>query len=205
MSIRNPLTPTSLHRLARPVALAAVLVGLASVAGVAMAQPADGAAGAGPRHAGLHRMGSGAGDPVAARHAAPGMRGMGGMGGLGALPERELDAVGASAEQKSRLREIQRAAHDDLRRQHQDTRALRQQMQQLLAAPQPDADAAEALRQKLHAQHDAASKRMLQAALASGQVLTPEQRQKLAERRKQHHDLMLRHRQEREALHPPRS
>lgn len=204
MSIRNPLIPTLLHRLARPVARAAVLASVAGVAGVAMAQPADGAAGAGPRHAGLHRMGPGAGDPMATRHAAPGMRGMGGMG-LGALPEHELDAVGASAEQKSRLREIQRAAHDDLRRQHQDTRALRHQMQQLLAAPQPDADAAEALRQKLHAQHDAASKRMLQAALASGQVLTPEQRQKLAERRKQHHDLMLRHRQEREALHPPRS
>lgn len=194
MSIRNPLTPSRLHRLSLPVALVAVLAGVVSVA---MAQPADGPAGPGPRHAGMHRMGPGTGEPM------PGMPGM--MGEApGLVPERELDAVGASAEQKNKLREIQRAAHDELRKQHDSTRELRQQMQQLLAAPQPDAAAAEALRLKLNAQHDAASKRMLQAALDAGKVLTPEQRQKLAERRKQHQDLMQRHQKEREALHPPR-
>ncbi|MEK8050421.1 periplasmic heavy metal sensor [Ideonella sp. DXS22W] len=180
------------QRLAAPVAAIALLAGLASVA---MAQPADGpAAGAGPRHAGMHRMGPGAGGEM------PGMVGA----GLGLLPERELDAVGASAEQKTKVREILRAAHDDLRKQHDGARELHQQMMQLLAAPKVDAAAAEALRQKIHAQHDVASKRMLQAALEAGAVLTPEQRQKLAERRKQMNDRMPPPPGEREGPRGPR-
>lgn len=200
MSIRNPLTPTKRHRLSRPVALLALL---AAAAGTALAQPADGPACPDARHAGMHRMGPGACHAMAAMPGAPGLHGMG--HGHGLLPERELDAVGASAEQKSRLREIQRAARADLRQQHESTRALRQQLQELLAAPQVDAAAAEALRRKLSAQHDQASQRMLQAALDAGQVLSAEQRQQLAERRKQHQALMQRHRKEREALQAPSS
>lgn len=190
MTIRKLQRPLSAARLAAPALAAALLAGLA---GAAMAQPADGP-GAGPRHVGMHRMG-------------PGMRGeMPGMGGgLGLLPARELDAIGASAEQKTKVQEILRTAHEDLRKQHEAGRELRQQLQQLLDAPKVDAAAAEALRQKITAQHDGASKRMLQAALDAGAVLTPEQRQKLAERRKQHQDMMQRHQKEREALHPPRS
>lgn len=194
MTLRNSPMRLTATRLAAPVAAVALLAGLASVV---MAQPVDGAgmgAGPGPRHAGMHRMG-------------PGMGGeMPGMGaGMGMLAERELDAVGASAEQKTKVREILRAAHDDLRKQHDSARDLHQQMQQLLSAPQVDAAAAEALRQKLNAQHDSASKRMLQAALDAGAVLTSEQRQKLAERRKQHQDMMQRQPKEREAMRPPRS
>lgn len=190
------MTPrTALHRLAAPVAAVALLSALASVA---MAQPAAPADGAGPRHAGMHRMGPSMG---------PGMGAMPGMAGSpGLLAEHELDAIGASAEQKARVRDILRAAHDDLRKQHDGGRDLHQQMQQLLSAPQIDAAAAEALRQKISAQRDGASKRMLQAALDASAVLTPEQRQKLAERRKQRQDMMQRHQREREALMPaPRS
>jgi Spy/CpxP family protein refolding chaperone len=187
-------TPTALHRLAAPVAAVALMSALASVAMAQPAPPAEGMAGMGgpgPRHVGMHRMG-------------PGMGAMPGMAGApGLLADHELDAIGASAEQKTKVREILRAAHDDLRKQQESGRDLHQQMQQLLSAPQVDAAAAEALRQKISTQRDAASKRMLQAALDAGAVLTPEQRQKLAERRKQRQDMMQRHQRERDALMPP--
>lgn len=124
--------------------------------------------------------------PVPAMHhrAGPGMPGAPG------LSERQLDAVGASAEQKAQVRQIMDAAREDLRQQHASQRALHQQLMALMAAPQLDAAAAEALRQKQVAGHDAASKRMLQAMLDAGAVLTPEQRQKLGERLKQRQERM---------------
>ncbi|MDH4393871.1 MAG: periplasmic heavy metal sensor [Aquabacterium sp.] len=146
---------------------AAVLVAIVAMGtGRADAQPAmhDGQGRA--QHAAHHRM-------------APGM-GMG-MPGM-ALPERLLDEVGATAEQKTKLREIYKAAADDLHAQHQFGRTLQAQMLALLAAPQVDAAAAEALRQQQLARHDTATKRTLQAMLDAQAVLTPEQRAKLAER-----------------------
>lgn len=143
----------------------------------AQAQPQPGMAG--PQHAAMHRMG-------------PGLH-----GGLPMLPERMLDAVGASAEQKAKLREIFKTAGDDLRAQHESRRALHEQMMKLLAAPQVDGAAAEALRQKQLAAHDVASKRQLQAMLDAQAVLTPEQRAKLAERmaerQQRMHERMQRH------------
>ena len=84
------------------------------------------------------------------RHGGPGMSGMPGM-----LPERLLNSVGASAEQKTRIHAILRAAHDDVEKQHAAQRELHQQLAAALAAPQLDAAGAEALRQKLNAGHDA--------------------------------------------------
>ena len=52
-------------------------------------------------------------------------------------------------------------------------------MAQALAAPTVDPSAAEAARQKMLAQTDAASQRKLQARLMIAAVLTPEQRQQL--------------------------
>ena len=138
---------------------AGLLVAVAGLcASQAQAQPAT------PQHAAHHRM-------------APAM----GMHGL-AIPERLLDEVGASAEQKRQLREIFQAAGDDLRSQREAGRALHGQMLALMAAPQVDAAAAEALRQQQLARHDAASKRSLQAMLDAQAVLTPEQRARIAER-----------------------
>jgi Spy/CpxP family protein refolding chaperone len=152
----------------------------------ARAEPQPGTHGA--QHAAMHRMG-------------PGLH-----GGLPMVPERMLDAVGASAEQKARLRDIYKAAGDEIRAQHENGRALRAQMLQLMAAPQVDAAAAEALRQKQLAQHDATSKRMLQAMLDAQAVLTPEQRAKLAERmaerQRVRHEHM--HRHERRAPEAPK-
>jgi len=119
------------------------------------------------------------------------------------INDRMLDAVGASAEQKNRVREIMSVARDEIRKAREGDRGLHQQMMVLLAAPKIDPAAAEALRQKLIASHDATSKRRLQAMLDAAAVLSPEQRQKLAERLKTRHDMMERHQRERQATERP--
>jgi len=164
-------TTARLHATASPVARLATAAVMTALVGLAASQAQAQPAGpAGPQHAAHHRMGPGMG--------AGGMMGMPGM----AMPERLLDDVGASADQKTRLRDIFKAAGDDMRSQHEAGRALHDQMRALLAAPQVDAAAAEALRQQQLARHDAVTKRALQAMLDAQAVLTPEHRAKLAER-----------------------
>lgn len=176
----NPLPQAAPGAWFKLAAGAVLVVAGALTIGQAQAQPQPGMAG--PQHAAMHRM-------------APGMH-----AGMPKIPERMLDAVGASAEQKSKLREIFKAAGDDLRGQHESGRALHAQMMALMAAPQVDAAAAEALRQKQLAAHDIASKRMLQAMLDAQAVLTPEQRSKLAEQMAQRQQ----HRQQRMDRHDHR-
>ena len=179
------LTSSRQGALLRLTAGALLVAGASLAIGQAQAQPQPAAHG--PQHAAMHRM-------------APGMH-----GGMAMIPERMLDAVGASAEQKTRLREIFKAAGDDLRSQRESRRALHTQMAQLMAAPQLDAAAAEALRQQQMAAHDVASKRMLQARLDAQAVLTPEQRRKLAERmaQRQQHMQHMQHRMERHEHRAP--
>jgi periplasmic protein CpxP/Spy len=160
-----------------------------AAADMAQAQPAGGMGGMpgkdgmtmqhGPRHAAHHPQG--------------------GHGGM-MMSERMLDTVGASAEQKTRVRDILKTAQDEQRQQHEAGQALHQQMMQLMAAPKIDAAAAEALRQQQLARHDAASKRRLQAMLDVQAVLTPEQRAKMAEQMKARQDRMGRHQRENQAL-----
>ena len=147
------------------------------LAGAAHAQP--GPAGMGAEMHGMHRSGMGMG-----------------MMGHGRL----LDSVGASADQKARIHDIFKAAHDDLRAQHQAGRGLHEDMTKLLAAPTVDAYAVEAQRQKIEAQHDARSKRMTRAMIDASTVLTPEQRQKMAERMGQQRAMMDRHQRERQSI-----
>ena len=173
---------------------ATLLVALAgATATVAQAQPAPGAnpgRGPGAMQAGMHR----------------GMHdGQMGMHGGPMVTDRMLDSVGASADQKTRVHDIFKVAQDDMRKQREAGGDLRQQMMRLMTAPQVDAAAAEALRQKQLARHDVASKRMLQAMLDAQAVLTPEQRQKLGERLKSRHDMMDRHQRERQSMDAPRS
>ena len=176
---------------------------LACVGTAALAQPAPAGMPGGPGMDGGAGMRGGRG----MMHDEHGMRGEGmgsrmgmGMRGPGHRMERMLDAVGASAEQRAKVRDIMKAARDDLHKQREAGRALHQQMAQLMAAPRVDTAAVEATRQRLLAQHDAASKRMTQAMLDAGAVLSPEQRAKIAARR----DMMERHRRERESLDGPR-
>mgnify|MGYP001176993387 CR=1 FL=1 len=179
----------STRSLIQPLVAAAVLAAVTlSSATWAQAQPAPGPGAAGehgPRHAGMHRTAPG------------GMRGM-------MLPDRLLEEVGASAEQKTKVREIFKAAQADMAKQHESGRDLQRQMMQAMAAAQVDAAAVEALRQKQLAQHDASSKRMVGAMLEVQAVFTPEQRQKLAQRMKTRQDMMERHHHERQSTQAPR-
>lgn len=191
------LRPTG-RRPLRHLVKASLLYALTGAAlSVAQAQPA-GPHGTVDGMGGMGSMGPGA-MHAAAHH---GM-GHGGMGeGAGMMSERMLEAAGASAEQKARVREILKAVHDEQLKQRAAGLAMHQQMLALMTAPQIDAAAAEGLRQKMEAQHDAASKRHLQAMLDVGAVLTPEQRQKLAERLKSRREMMDRHQRERQAIEP---
>ena len=95
------------------------------------------------------------------------------------LSEKTLDAIGASPDQRAKILAIQSQARADGQAQRQAGKSARLDMAQALAAPTVDAAAAEAARQKLLAQMDAASQRRLQARLMIAAVLTPAQRQQL--------------------------
>ena len=103
-----------------------------------------------------------------------------------------LDAVGATAEQKAQIKQIMDAAQVDLKAQRDAGRGLHDQMRQLFTQPTVDARAVETLRQQLLAQHDQASKRMMQAMLEGSRVLTPEQRAKMADMAGQRRAMMER-------------
>ena len=104
--------------------------------------------------------------------------------------ERMLDAANASADQRTQIKSIVDAAQADLKAQREASRSLHEQSMALFTQPTVDARAAESLRQQMLAQHDSASKRMLQAMLDVSRVLTADQRQQLAERVKQHRAAM---------------
>jgi Spy/CpxP family protein refolding chaperone len=101
-----------------------------------------------------------------------------------------LDGLGATDAQRAQIRQIAQAAAADLKAQREANRGLREKGLQIFASPTLDTAAAEALRQQMLAQHDQASKRVLQAMLDVAKVLTPEQRAKIAERIEQRQAMM---------------
>jgi Spy/CpxP family protein refolding chaperone len=123
-----------------------------------------------------------------------GMMAMHGGGGggwfMGRGIDRMLDSVNASDDQRSQIKQIAEAARNDMLGQRDAHRALRDRAMAVFSAPTVDAREAEAVRQAMLAQHDAASKRMTQAMLDVSRVLTPAQRTQLAERMKQRGDAM---------------
>lgn len=171
----KPLIPASQR--ARLMVVALVVSAAGVCASIAQAQPAEG-----PR-------------ATAGRHQ---MHGGGPFGGR--MLEHALDSVNASSEQRTRIREIMKAAGADVRQQREASRGLREQAMALFAQPTVDARAVEALRQQSMQQHDQTSRRWTQALLDASAVLTPDQRKQLAERMKQRRELMQRHIQERRAL-----
>jgi Spy/CpxP family protein refolding chaperone len=114
--------------------------------------------------------------------AGPGMRGE-----HHGLTDKTLQAIGATADQRAKILSIQNQARVDLQAQHQASGNARLEMAQALAAPTVDPSAAEAARQKMLAQMDVASQRMLQARLMIAAVLTPDQRQQLLTMAQQQH------------------
>ena len=93
---------------------------------------------------------------------------------------RMMDEVGASAEQKARIETILRAGfapmdglHDEMARTHATLHAI-------LTAPRIDRAALEQLRAAEVARLDQSSRSMVAAVADAAEVLTPEQRAKLA-------------------------
>ena len=179
----NPMAAPRAWRLLMATLVVAVAGGLSQTA---MANP----------HAG-----HGGGDMPGGRGMHGGM-GIGPMGGMAhpRMAERMLDAVNATPEQRAQIKQILQASQADMQAQRDNGRKLHQQGQALFAQPTVDARAAEALRQQMLAQHDQASKRMMQTMLDVSRVLTPEQRKTLADRMSQRRAMMERHHSERQSL-----
>lgn len=187
-------TPRTAQRPLRMLLATACIALTAAAAQTAIAQPAGGP---GPGPYGGPGMGMGMG---MMDHGGPGMghhgkqgKGMDGERWMG----RMLDMVNASPEQRAKIKAIADTARADLRAQREAGRGLRDKGLAIFTQPTIDANAAEALRQQMMAQHDQASRRMLQMRLDIAAVLTPEQRKTLAERMTQRRAMMESHRAER--------
>ncbi|MGE5452647.1 MAG: Spy/CpxP family protein refolding chaperone [Acidobacteriota bacterium] len=101
--------------------------------------------------------------------------------------DRMLSRLEATPTQKEQIRKIAEAAAPELKTLRDQAQALHEQGLKLWAAPKLDPQAAEQLRQKMLAQHNQMSQRMLKLMLDVGQVLTPEQRAKMAQHMQEHH------------------
>jgi len=158
----NPRRSPSRHRGWRAAGIAAALAAVLAV----------GACSHGPGHGHGWRDGpmSGAVDPERAARFTERMA------------DRIVSAVDGTPEQKQRITTIAQAAMQDLRPLREQMRTARTRSIELLKAPSVDRAAIEALRGQQIALADGASKRLAQALADTAEVLTPEQRVKLAER-----------------------
>jgi Spy/CpxP family protein refolding chaperone len=115
-----------------------------------------------------------------------GMHGGGMMGGgmMGMLAgrhlDRMLDRIDATDEQRAKVRDISRAARNDVEKLTDVLQPMRKSAMDLLAAPTIDRAAVEGVRNRVSAVTDEISKRVTTAMLDVAQVLTPEQRAKIA-------------------------
>jgi Spy/CpxP family protein refolding chaperone len=105
-----------------------------------------------------------------------------------AMVSRRLAEVDATPEQKSRVTAIMKGAANDLASVRGQARELRRRSMELLAAPAIDRAQIEALRVQQMQIHETVSRRMLQAMTDAAEVLTPEQRARLAERMQRRHE-----------------
>lgn len=98
---------------------------------------------------------------------------------------RLVRSVDGTPEQEIKIRGIARAAAKEVAELRKQGRDLRGKGLELLKAPTIDRNAIESLRGQQMALQDAISKRMSTAMADAAEVLTPEQRAKLAERASQ--------------------
>lgn len=101
--------------------------------------------------------------------------------------ERLLDEVKATDAQRQQIRQIAAKAQGDLQALHQEGRDAHHRGMAAWTSPKLDAGEAEKLRQQMLAHHDRVSKRVMQAMLEVGQVLSPEQRAQAARIVEKHH------------------
>ena len=104
------------------------------------------------------------------------------------MAERLVSSVDGTPEQKQKVGEIAKAAAKDLRELRKQAGDLRRQGMDLLKAPTIDRAAIETLRSQQMTVADAISKRVATAFADTAEVLTPEQRSKLAERMQSRRD-----------------
>lgn len=102
--------------------------------------------------------------------------------GADKFAERLAKRVDASDEQTEKLKQIAQAASKDIAPVRTQMKDTREQLVKLLEAPTVDRVALEQLRSTQIQQMDEVSKRMAQSLADASDVLTPEQRAKLAER-----------------------
>lgn len=175
-----PVAPAKGRRGVRALA-ALALTGLVAGGAVFFSAGQSAFADRGP---GMERMGHG-GHGEHGR--GPGMMGGGMMGGgmMGMMAGRHLDhmlnRVDATDEQRAKIRDISRAARNDIEKLTDVLQPLRKSAVEALAAPTVDRAAVEGIRTRLSGVTDEISKRMTTAMLDVAQVLTPEQRAKIGE------------------------
>ncbi len=102
--------------------------------------------------------------------------------------ERILTDAGATDAQKAQVKAIWAGLRPQLKAAHQQHFQLRQQIQQALAAPNIDTAAIEKLRQQSVQSIDRTSSLLTQGMVATAQVLTPDQRQKVLAEIQRHPD-----------------
>jgi Spy/CpxP family protein refolding chaperone len=142
------------------------------------------------------------GGPEMGGHGDPGMMMFGGPHDrMGRGLDRMLDGLGVSDAQRDQIHQISKAAENDMRAAREGERAMHERGVQIFTAPTVDAAAAESLRQQMVAQHDQASKRMLQAMLDIANVLTPAQRAKIGDRIKEREAIMKDRMERMERMH----
>jgi periplasmic protein CpxP/Spy len=93
-----------------------------------------------------------------------------------------LDSVAATSDQEAKVHDIVASAFTDLTPKPEDRVAMRKQALDILRAPTVDKAALEKLRTDYVAHADARSKRFMDMVVQIADVLTPDQRAKLAER-----------------------
>jgi len=97
------------------------------------------------------------------------------------MVKRMLSRVDATDEQRAKVSAIAKQAATDLRGMREKQRAVRAKGVELLSAPTVDRAAIESLRTEQMKLADEASRRVSLAMADSAEVLTPEQRAKLAQ------------------------
>jgi Spy/CpxP family protein refolding chaperone len=95
--------------------------------------------------------------------------------------EQVLTDIGASAEQKDKIKTLFKTTMEEVRPERGERRQMREEAIKLIEAPTIDRNAIEALRAKHVAEIDAKSRTIAKAVADAAELLTPEQRKKLVE------------------------